>query len=45
MSEVRPVRRALLAVYDKAGVVELARGLASSASTLVSRGGTASTLA
>jgi phosphoribosylaminoimidazolecarboxamide formyltransferase/IMP cyclohydrolase len=44
MSEIRPVRRALLAVYDKAGVVELARGLTQLGVTLVSSGGTAQTL-
>ncbi|HKE54051.1 MAG TPA: bifunctional phosphoribosylaminoimidazolecarboxamide formyltransferase/IMP cyclohydrolase [Actinomycetota bacterium] len=44
MSDVRPVRRALVAVYDKAGVVELARGLAELGVEIVSSGGTASTL-
>ncbi|MGH2680891.1 MAG: bifunctional phosphoribosylaminoimidazolecarboxamide formyltransferase/IMP cyclohydrolase [Actinomycetota bacterium] len=44
MSNVREVRRALLAVYDKAGVVELARGLAELGVSLVSSGGTAATL-
>ncbi len=44
MSEVRPVRRALLAVYDKSGVVELARGLVERGVTLVSSGGTAAAL-
>ena len=39
MTEVRPVRRALLAVYDKTGVVELARGLAALGVQLVSSGG------
>src|SRR3970040_2277680 len=38
------VRRALLAVYDKTGVVELARGLAELGVALVSSGGTAATL-
>jgi phosphoribosylaminoimidazolecarboxamide formyltransferase/IMP cyclohydrolase len=41
---VREVRRALLAVYDKTGVVELARGLSELGASLVSSGGTASTL-
>ena len=41
---VRPIRRALLAVYDKRGVVELARGLTELGVTLVSSGGTASAL-
>jgi len=44
MNEVRPVRRALLAVFDKAGVVELARGLRELGVELVSSGGTAATL-
>ena len=44
MSEVRPVRRALLAVFDKAGVVELARGLRELGFELVSSGGTATAL-
>jgi phosphoribosylaminoimidazolecarboxamide formyltransferase/IMP cyclohydrolase len=45
MSDVRPVRRALLAVYDKSGVVELGRALVDQGVTLVSSGGTAKTLA
>jgi phosphoribosylaminoimidazolecarboxamide formyltransferase/IMP cyclohydrolase len=45
MSEVEPVRRALLAVYDKTGVVELARDLIEVGFSLVSSGGTAATLA
>jgi phosphoribosylaminoimidazolecarboxamide formyltransferase / IMP cyclohydrolase len=44
MSEVRPVRRALVAVFDKEGVVELARGLSGLGVELVSSGGTAATL-
>ncbi|MGA9159308.1 MAG: bifunctional phosphoribosylaminoimidazolecarboxamide formyltransferase/IMP cyclohydrolase [Actinomycetota bacterium] len=44
MSDVRPVRRALLAVYDKDGVVEFARGLADLGVAIVSSGGTAATL-
>jgi phosphoribosylaminoimidazolecarboxamide formyltransferase/IMP cyclohydrolase len=44
MNEVRPVRRALLAVYDKSGVVELARGLVERGVALVSSGGTAAAL-
>jgi phosphoribosylaminoimidazolecarboxamide formyltransferase/IMP cyclohydrolase len=39
-----PVRRALLAVYDKTGVVELARALVELGATLVSSGGTAETI-
>ena len=38
------MRRALLAVYDKTGVVELARGLAELDVSIVSSGGTAATL-
>jgi phosphoribosylaminoimidazolecarboxamide formyltransferase/IMP cyclohydrolase len=44
VTDVREVRRALLAVYDKAGVVELAQGLAEMGVSLVSSGGTAATL-
>jgi phosphoribosylaminoimidazolecarboxamide formyltransferase / IMP cyclohydrolase len=44
VSEVRPVRRALVAVFDKDGVVELARGLTELGVEIVSSGGTAGTL-
>ena len=44
MSDVRPVRRALLAVYDKSGLVELARALTQLSVALVSTGGTAKTI-
>ena len=44
MSEVRTVRRALLAVYDKTGVVDLARALRDLDVELVSSGGTAAAL-
>ena len=44
MSDVRPVRRALVAVFDKDGVVELARRLAGLGVEVVSSGGTAATL-
>jgi phosphoribosylaminoimidazolecarboxamide formyltransferase/IMP cyclohydrolase len=44
VSDLRPIRRALLAVYDKDGVVELARGLAEAGVALVSSGGTAAAL-
>ncbi|MGE5227537.1 MAG: bifunctional phosphoribosylaminoimidazolecarboxamide formyltransferase/IMP cyclohydrolase [Planctomycetaceae bacterium] len=44
MSDVHEVRRALLAVYDKSGVVELGRALRELEVELVSSGGTASTL-
>jgi phosphoribosylaminoimidazolecarboxamide formyltransferase/IMP cyclohydrolase len=45
VSELRPVRRALLAVSDKDGVVELGRALVALGVELVSSGGTAATLA
>ena len=38
-------RRALLSVYDKSGVVDLARGLIDAGWTLISSGGTARTIA
>jgi phosphoribosylaminoimidazolecarboxamide formyltransferase/IMP cyclohydrolase len=41
----RPVRRALLSVYDKSGLVELARGLHDAGVELVSTGSTAATVA
>jgi phosphoribosylaminoimidazolecarboxamide formyltransferase/IMP cyclohydrolase len=44
VTDVRPVRRALLTVYDKTGVVELGRALVELGATLVSSGGTARTL-
>jgi phosphoribosylaminoimidazolecarboxamide formyltransferase/IMP cyclohydrolase len=44
VSDVRPVRRALVAVYDKDGIVELARGLTELGVEVVSSGGTAATL-
>jgi phosphoribosylaminoimidazolecarboxamide formyltransferase/IMP cyclohydrolase len=44
VSDVRPVRRALLAVFDKEGLVELARGLSELGVAIVSSGGTAATL-
>ena len=44
MSDVMPVRRALVAVYDKGGVVELARGLTELGVEIVSSGGTAAAL-
>ena len=44
MSDRTPVRRALLGVYDKAGVEELARGLAEAGVELVSTGATAARL-
>jgi phosphoribosylaminoimidazolecarboxamide formyltransferase/IMP cyclohydrolase len=44
VTDVREVRRVLLAVYDKAGVAELARGLVELGVSLVSSGGTAAAL-
>ena len=44
MGEVTQVRRALLAVFDKTGIVELARGLRATGVELVSSGGTAAAL-
>ena len=39
--DVQPVRRALLSVSDKTGLVELAKGLADLGVELVASGGTA----
>ncbi len=41
----RPVRRALVSVYDKTGLEELARGLHAAGVALVSTGSTARTIA
>jgi phosphoribosylaminoimidazolecarboxamide formyltransferase/IMP cyclohydrolase len=41
----RSIRRALISVYDKTGLVELARGLADAGVELVSTGSTAKTIA
>ncbi len=45
MTDRTPVRRALLGVYDKTGVEELARGLADAGVELVSTGATAARIA
>ena len=45
MSELRPVKRALISVYDKAGLEDLARGLHEAGVVLVSTGSTASRIA
>ena len=45
MSDRIPVRRALLGVYDKNGVEELARGLVAAGVELVSTGATAARIA
>jgi len=44
LGDVRPIRRALLAVYDKTGLVELAKELVGQGVALVSSGGTAQAL-
>ncbi|MFI1193208.1 bifunctional phosphoribosylaminoimidazolecarboxamide formyltransferase/IMP cyclohydrolase [Micromonospora sp. NPDC020750] len=44
-AERRPIRRALVSVYDKSGLVELARALHAAGVELVSTGSTASTIA
>lgn len=44
MPDTRPIRRALLAVYDKTGIVDLARELSGLGVALVSSGGTAKAL-
>lgn len=41
----RPIRRALISVYDKSGLVDLARGLADSGVEIVSTGSTAKVIA
>jgi phosphoribosylaminoimidazolecarboxamide formyltransferase/IMP cyclohydrolase len=41
----RPIRRALISVYDKTGLVRFAQGLAAQGVALVSTGGSAQTLA
>ncbi|HEY1840780.1 MAG TPA: bifunctional phosphoribosylaminoimidazolecarboxamide formyltransferase/IMP cyclohydrolase [Mycobacterium sp.] len=41
----RPIRRALISVYDKTGLVELARGLSEAGVEIVSTGTTAKTIA
>ncbi len=45
MSDRIPVRRALVSVYDKTGLTELARGLAAAGVEIVSTGSTASQIA
>jgi phosphoribosylaminoimidazolecarboxamide formyltransferase / IMP cyclohydrolase len=44
VSELQPVRRALLAVFDKSGLIELGRGLHGMGTELVASGGTAAAL-
>ncbi len=45
MSDKRPIRRALISVYDKTGLAELARGLHEAGVSIVSTGSTAKTIA
>ncbi|MCF6388287.1 bifunctional phosphoribosylaminoimidazolecarboxamide formyltransferase/IMP cyclohydrolase [Mycobacterium sp. MBM] len=45
MSDKRPIRRALISVYDKTGLVDLARGLHELGVSIVSTGSTAKTIA
>ncbi|OTA15514.1 bifunctional phosphoribosylaminoimidazolecarboxamide formyltransferase/IMP cyclohydrolase [Xenorhabdus vietnamensis] len=45
MQQLRPIRRALLSVSDKAGIVEFAKALSSRGIELLSTGGTAGLLA
>ncbi|MEV0984847.1 bifunctional phosphoribosylaminoimidazolecarboxamide formyltransferase/IMP cyclohydrolase [Brevibacterium sp. NPDC049920] len=45
MEAVRPIRRALISVYDKSGLTELATGLAAAGVTIVSTGSTAARIA
>ena len=41
----RPIKRALISVYDKTGLIELARGLTAAGVEIVSTGSTAKTIA
>lgn len=41
----RPIRRALVSVYDKTGLIELAAGLSAAGVEMVSTGSTAKTIA
>ena len=45
MNDLLPIRRALVSVYDKTGLIELGQALVASGVELVSTGSTASTLA
>ncbi len=45
MTDLLPIRRALVSVYDKTGLVELGRALAGAGVEIVSTGSTAATLA
>ena len=41
---LRPIRRALLSVSDKTGLIDFAKGLAAHGTMLISTGGTAKAL-
>jgi phosphoribosylaminoimidazolecarboxamide formyltransferase / IMP cyclohydrolase len=41
----RPIRRALISVYDKTGLIDLAQGLSAAGVEIVSTGSTANTIA
>ena len=43
--DARPIRRALVSVYDKTGLIDLARALADAGVEIVSTGSTASRIA
>jgi phosphoribosylaminoimidazolecarboxamide formyltransferase/IMP cyclohydrolase len=45
MSSIRPICRALISVYDKAGIADFAHGLAARGVEIISTGGSASALA
>ncbi|RAF03865.1 bifunctional phosphoribosylaminoimidazolecarboxamide formyltransferase/inosine monophosphate cyclohydrolase, partial [Burkholderia multivorans] len=45
MTGTRAIRRALISVYDKTGLTELARGLAAAGVEIVSTGSTAARIA
>ncbi|MGV0744838.1 bifunctional phosphoribosylaminoimidazolecarboxamide formyltransferase/IMP cyclohydrolase [Mycolicibacterium sp. XJ870] len=45
MSDKKPIRRALISVYDKTGLADLARGLHEAGVSIVSTGSTAKTIA
>ncbi|MGL5223802.1 MAG: hypothetical protein ACRC8Q_00425, partial [Aeromonas sp.] len=45
MEQARPIRRALLSVSDKTGIVEFAKALSERGVALLSTGGTAKSLA
>ena len=44
MTDALPIRRALVSVYDKSGLADLARGLADAGAEIVSTGATAAAI-